>query len=191
MAPARAALSARPLFLILLFVTTLTRGIVFLSRLFGGVAAAMIVTAALVVCQMVFLRYALGESTIWQTEFVTYILIAATFLGSPYVLLVRGHVSIGLLPLYLSPRYRLPLAWFGMLLSFAFCLLMAWLGWQLVREAYLQNWHSETLWEPRLWIPYLSIPAGMGLLALQYAVEMIQLWTGKADPFDLKPEEHP
>jgi len=154
-------------------------------------AAAMIVTAALVVCQMVFLRYALGESTIWQTEFVTYILIAATFLGSPYVLLVRGHVSIGLLPLHLSHRFRLPLAWFGMLLSFAFCLLMAWLGWQLVREAYLQDWHSETLWEPRLWIPYLSIPVGMGLLALQYTVEMIRLWTGQADPFDLKPGEHP
>ena len=78
-----------------------------------------------------------------------------------------------------------------MLLSFAFCLLMAWLGWQLVREAYLQDWHSETLWEPRLWISYLSIPVGMGLLALQYTVEMIQLWTGQADPFGLKPEEHP
>ena len=74
---------------------------------------------------MVFSRYLLGESTIWQTEFVTYILIAATFLGSPYVLILRGHISIGLLPLHLSHRFRLPLAWFGMLLSFSFCLLLA------------------------------------------------------------------
>ena len=154
-------------------------------------AAAMIVTAALVVCQMVFLRYALGESTIWQTEFVSYILIAAVFLGSPYVLILRGHVSIGLLPLYLSHKPRMALAWFTMLVSFAFCLLMAWLGGQLAREAHAGGWRSESVWEPRLWLPYLSIPLGMGLLALQYVVEMLRLWTRQADPFDLKPEVKP
>ncbi len=40
----------------------------------------------LVVCQMVFVRYALDQTTIWQTDFVTYSLVAATFIGSPYVL---------------------------------------------------------------------------------------------------------
>ena len=154
-------------------------------------AAGMIVTAALVVCHMVFLRYALGESTIWQTEFVSYILIAAVFLGSPYVLILRGHVSIGLLPLHLPHKYRLALAWFSMLVSFAFCLLIAWLGGQLAREAYAEGWRSESVWEPRLWPPYLSIPLGMGLLALQYMAEMVRLWTRQADPFDLKPDVKP
>ena len=58
----------------------------------------------LVVCQMVFVRYVLNQNTIWQTDFVTYSLIAATFIGSPYVLLTRGHVNVDVLPLYLGPR---------------------------------------------------------------------------------------
>ena len=34
-------------------------------------------------CQMVFVRYVLDGSTVWQTEFVIYAIVAATFLGAP------------------------------------------------------------------------------------------------------------
>jgi TRAP-type C4-dicarboxylate transport system permease small subunit len=49
---------------------------------------------------MVFIRYVLNDNTIWQTDFVTYSLIAATFLGAPYVLLTKGHVNVDVLPIY-------------------------------------------------------------------------------------------
>lgn len=53
-------------------------------RLCGVLAALPIGLAILVVCRMVVIRYALDVSTVWQTEFVIYALVAATFLGSPY-----------------------------------------------------------------------------------------------------------
>ena len=31
---------------------------------------------------MVFIRYVLNENTIWQTDFVTFSLVAATFIGA-------------------------------------------------------------------------------------------------------------
>ncbi|HEX7005818.1 MAG TPA: TRAP transporter small permease subunit, partial [Alphaproteobacteria bacterium] len=65
-----------------------------LSQLCGIVAAGLIALGVLVVCQMVFVRYALNHNTIWQTDFVTWSLVAATFIGSPYVLLTRGHVNV-------------------------------------------------------------------------------------------------
>ena len=52
---------------------------------------------------MVFVRYVLNQNTIWQTDFVTFSLVAATFIGSPYLLLTRGHVNVDVLPLYLGP----------------------------------------------------------------------------------------
>ena len=55
---------------------------------------------------MVFVRYVLNQNTIWQTDFVTWSLVAATFIGSPYLLLTRGHVNVDVLPLYLGPRAR-------------------------------------------------------------------------------------
>lgn len=75
---------------------------------------------------MVVVRYLLAESTYWQTEFVTYLLISATFIGSPYVLLSRGHVNVNLLPMYLNQRARMALALFASLLSLAFCLSDTW-----------------------------------------------------------------
>ena len=56
----------------------------------------------IIVCQMVFIRYVLNQNTIWQTDFVTYSLIAATFIGAPYVLLTKGHVNVDVLPIYVG-----------------------------------------------------------------------------------------
>ena len=55
---------------------------------------------------MVFVRAVLGESSIWQTEFVTFSLVAATFLGAPYILLTRGHVAVDVVPLMVRRAAR-------------------------------------------------------------------------------------
>jgi len=162
-----------------------------LSRLSGGVSAALIAAAALVVCQMVFLRYVLNESTVWQTEFVTYALIAATFVGSPYLLLTRGHVNIDLLPIYLGRRARFALAIFAAAVSFVFCAIVAWQGALLWHEALAAGWRSETVWGVRMWIPYLAMPVGMGLLSLQYVADILSLATGREPPFGIAAGNRP
>ena len=50
---------------------------------------------------------------------MTYSIVAATFVGSAYVLMTRGHVNVDILPLYLGPRSRYWLALFTMLMSLA------------------------------------------------------------------------
>src|SRR5690349_23149327 len=82
------------------------RGMRLLSQVCGVVAAGLIAAGVLVVCHMVFVRYVLNHNTIWQTDFTTYCLIAATFVGSPYVLMTRGHVNVDILPHYSGPRTR-------------------------------------------------------------------------------------
>ena len=159
-----------------------------LSKLCGMVAAAMIVISVLVVVQMVWVRYILEESSIWQTEFVTFLLIAATFVGSPYVLLTRGHVNVDLLPLYLSHNWRLILAMLASVLSLAFCLLIAWTGYEFWYEAWENNWVSDTIWEVRLWIPYFSMPFGFAVLSLQYIADIISLIRGDDMPFGIHKE---
>src|SRR5258706_7183568 len=96
------------------------RGVNMLSLLCVYVAAALIALSVIVVCEMVFVRYALNQNTIWQTDLVTYCLIAATFVGSPYVLMTRGHVNVDVLPHYVPPRPRRWLALFAAGASVAF-----------------------------------------------------------------------
>lgn len=145
------------------------------SRVGGFVAIMLIAVSALIVSQMVFLRYVLNASTIWQTEFVIYALVAATFLGSPYVLLEKGHVNIDILQKVSGPRVRLALEIASSVVGLTFCMLFAWSGWHHFYEAWANNWTTDTVWAPPLWIPLLPIPAGVGLLCLQYVAEIFKL----------------
>ena len=43
-------------------------------------------------------------------------------------------------------------------------------AWPMWWEAVVNNEHSESLWGPPLWIPFLFLPLGMTLLFLQYIV---------------------
>ena len=168
------------------FVWVITR----ISQLCGIIAAGLIASGVVIVCQMVFVRYVLNQNTIWQTDFVTYSLVAATFIGSPYVLLTRGHVNVDVLPLYLGPRARFWLALASILMSLAFAVVMTVLTFNFWREAWENKWVSDTMWRARLWIPYVSMPIGLGILSLQYVAGLFNLLTGREPPFGLKLGDH-
>ena len=80
------------------------KAVAFLSRVAGVAAAFLIGIAVFVICDMVIERYILNRTTIWQIDVVTYSIVAATFVGSAYVLMTRGHVNVEVLPLHLGPR---------------------------------------------------------------------------------------
>lgn len=154
-----------------------------MSEACGLVAVLLLLAAVLVVCHLVFVRYVLVESAIWQHEFVTYSLIGATFIGSPYVLLTRGHVNVDLLPHYLSGPAKFALALLASGLGLAFCLLLAWKGFVFFHEAWATGETGPTVWAPPLWIPRLAMPLGMALMCLQYLADILALVTGRAAPF--------
>ncbi|MCB1883506.1 MAG: TRAP transporter small permease [Geminicoccaceae bacterium] len=158
------------------------------STALGVVSILLLLAGVLVVCQLVLVRYVFAQSAIWQHEFVTYALIAATFLGSPYVLMTRGHVNVDLVPLYLprGPRFALALLAAG--LGFAFCLLLAFWSFFFFREVWLSGETGSTIWAPPLWVPRLSMPVGFGLMCLQYVADILALVTGREAPFGIEEE---
>jgi TRAP-type C4-dicarboxylate transport system permease small subunit len=167
------------------------RAVRLMSQLCGIVAAILIGLGVVVVCHMVFVRYVLNDNTIWQTDFITYCLVAATFIGSPYVLMTRGHVNVDVVPHYAGPRTRYRLALVAAVMSLCFCAVMTVLTYQFWREAWDNKWVSDTMWRARLWIPYGSMPIGLGLLTLQYVVDLINLVTGREPPFGMKADKSP
>lgn len=160
-----------------------------LSRISGVVAILLIIASLLVICHMLVVRELLNQSSIWQTEFVIFALIAATFIGAPYVLLTKGHVNVDLVPLLVGHRARVVLALLAASLSLGFCLIVLWNSLSWWHEAYERNLLTSSMWRARLWIPYLSLPVGMSLLALQYVADIWALLTGRELPFGLKPED--
>jgi TRAP-type C4-dicarboxylate transport system permease small subunit len=161
------------------------KAVAFLSRVAGVAAAFLIGIAVFVICDMVVERYILNRTTIWQIDVVTYSIVAATFVGSAYVLMTRGHVNVEILPLHLGPRARFWLALGSGLLAMSFCVVLFILCTLYWYEAWSKGWHSDTVWRARLWIPYLAMPVGLGLLVLQYFAELICLVTGRSPPFGI------
>jgi TRAP-type C4-dicarboxylate transport system permease small subunit len=155
----------------------------FVSRAAGVAGALLIGLAVLVICDMVIERYVFNLTTIWQIDVVTYCVVSATFVGSPYVLMTRGHVNVDILPLHVGPRARYWLALITSLVAFAFCIAIFVLCTIYWYQAFTENWLANTVWRARLWIPYLSMPIGLGLVILQYLVELLCLVTGRSPPF--------
>ena len=158
------------------------RGVRALSRLSGVLAAAMILISVLIVCQMVFMRYVLNASTVWQTEVVIYLMIGATLVGMPYVQLLRGHINVDLLPIYLPLRPRKILFVVCVLVQMAACGAIGYYAFLLFLEAFQGGWRSSSVFGTPLWIPYLAMPMGFGLLILQYLADLIML-PHTPDPF--------
>src|SRR5450631_4364300 len=165
------------------------RAVTFLSRVAGVIAALFIAFAVLVICDIVVERYILNLTTIWQIDVVTYSIVGATFVGSSFVLKTRGHVNVDILPLYLGPTARYWLAIVTIVVGLCFCAVIFVLCTQFWYEAWSLKWRSNTVWRARLWIPYLAMPIGLGLLVLQYIAELLCLVTGRAQPFGIKPAE--
>jgi TRAP-type C4-dicarboxylate transport system permease small subunit len=146
------------------------------SAVCGVVAALMILISVLITCQMIWMRFVLNASTIWQTEAVTYLMIAATLIGLPYVQSIRGHVNVDLVPMLLPTAARRWLALVVLVTSLAVIAVMGFYGYELFAVAWTRNWRSETVWGVQLWIPYLALPVGFGLYVLQMIADLVAAW---------------
>lgn len=159
------------------------RAIAAVSTACGILAAGMIVAAVGITCQMIFMRFVLNASTIWQTEAVVYLMIGATMIGLPYVQLLRGHVNVDLLPLLLPQGARKGLAAVILALAIAVVGVMAFYGFELWHVAFERGWRTDTVWGPQLWIPYTALPLGFGLYLVQLAADLYASVTDEGTPF--------
>ena len=137
-------------------------------------AGALLLGGVLVVCHMIFMRYALGESTIWQTEFAIFSITGAMLLGAPYVLLTGGHVAVTVLPDALGGLARRLMNLAASLVGLAFCIALAYAAWLYVLEALHGGWTTGTVWNPPLWPALLPMAVGISLLSLQYVAEILR-----------------
>lgn len=156
-----------------------------ISTVSGWISAALILSAVAITCQMIFVRFVLNGSTIWQTEMVIYLVIGSTLMGLPYVQKLRGHVNVDLLPLMLPIKVRRLLAFLTLSLGILILCMMVVYGFEFWYEAWSRNWKSDTVWGVRLWIPYLAMPVGFALYLLQLIADLVALLIRVDTPFGL------
>ncbi|MEO8935959.1 MAG: TRAP transporter small permease [Burkholderiaceae bacterium] len=138
-----------------------------------GISMVAALAAALVLTSSVVTRYVLHASTDWQDETAVFLLVGATFLCAAYVQSLRGHVGIDALVSILPAGVDRVRQCLVDLVALLFCLFFAWKSWTLFHEAWVDSQTTSSTWGPPLSIPYGLMAAGMSLLCLQLAVQVI------------------
>ena len=151
----------------------LARALVWINRGVMVLGMIALIAAALILTSSVVTRYFLHASTDWQDEAAQFCLVGATFLCSAFVQAIRGHVGIeavsSILPAGVN-RVRIALVDLG---CFAFCVFFAWKSCTLFHEAWAEGETTSSSWAPPLWIPYSLMAAGMLLLCVQLALQVV------------------
>ena len=138
-------------------------------------AVLALLLSILVIVELVFERYFFQRAITWQTELVTMLLVASTFIGSVYVLSEKAHVSMEWIYDFLSKKNIIRLKIFTSSISLLFFLILFYFGFLMFEEAFTKNYSTGTVWDPPLWIPYSSMMLGALLMILQYIAEIIKL----------------
>ena len=73
-----------------------------LAKACGIFAAGCLFLSIVIITELVFERYLFKNAITWQTELVTMLLVASTFIGAAYVLSEKGHVNMEYLYNFLS-----------------------------------------------------------------------------------------
>jgi TRAP-type C4-dicarboxylate transport system permease small subunit len=145
-----------------------------MTNLTGWIAASCLVAAALIVTEAVIVRKIFGISTVWQTEASIFLLMFVVFTGAPFVQKNEHHLNVDLVIIHLSPKAREWTIIVVSIISAILAAILAWYAWPMWWETVVNNEHSESLWGPPLWIPYLFLPLGMTVLFLQYILYIRQ-----------------
>jgi TRAP-type C4-dicarboxylate transport system permease small subunit len=143
-----------------------------LTHITGWIAALSLVAAAIIVTEGVIIRKVFGVSTIWQIEASVFLLIFVVFTGAAFVQKNEQHLNVDLVLIHLSPKTRDVTLIVVSIISCILAAVLAWYAWPMWWEAVVKYEHSESLWGPPLWIPYLFLPLGMTLLFFQYILDI-------------------
>jgi len=132
-----------------------------------------LLAASLILTSSVVLRYYLKIATDWQDEAAVFLLVGMTFLSAASVQSQRGHIGIEAIASLLPPAINTVRKLLCDVVSLAFCTFFTWKSWALLHEAIVDGSTTSSTWAPPLWIPYGLMTAGMGLLVLQFVLQVL------------------
>jgi len=139
-----------------------------LAEIAACVLAAVVITG-------VMLTYVFKSRDVFSVEVSTYLLVFICFSSVAYVLRENRHVVVDALLTFLSPKVRLRLELITMFLTLGFCSILTWKAADVALLNYQRGFHSASLVNLPLWIPYLVIALGAFGVVLQSIVKMREL----------------
>ena len=146
-----------------------------LSERIGGTVIWLVLAAVLISAGNAIVRKTFNTSSNALLEIQWYLFSAVFLLGAGYAFLRNAHVRIDFISNHLSPRVRNWIDIVGIIVFLGpLCILLIKLSWPLFVNAWVSGEMSQNAGGLIRWPVMLMIPAGMALLLLQAASELIK-----------------
>ena len=129
----------------------------------------------LIVIHEVIVRYVFDSPTLFSVELSEYLLVLVVFMSIGWVLKEDRHVAVSFVVDLLPRKVRLGMNVLTSVLTMAFLGILVWKGGRTAVTAYTGDYHSSSLLNFPMWIPYVLIPLGALVLSLQYLVKIGEL----------------
>jgi TRAP-type C4-dicarboxylate transport system permease small subunit len=143
------------------------------SHISGVSAGILIFCIALLVIIDVFGR-TVGASLLFAEEISRYLLIATVYMGLSHTQRMGRHIEINLLTRKLSQRTQEILSLIALILAMILVIWLAWITVEPVIENYVLQVKSIGVIRTPMWIPYLIVPIGTTMFALELIIEVIK-----------------
>jgi TRAP-type C4-dicarboxylate transport system permease small subunit len=133
----------------------------------ASVAAVLMLFMMLSVCFTMLTRYLFNRPFAFIIDFTTYSLVYVTFLGAPWLLQLRKHVAVDLVPEAMPPHIR---RWWNVALDLTImfiAVVICYVSAQLTMGFYAGGVTAADLLRTPRWLLVVSIPVGCFFLAVQ------------------------
>ncbi len=110
----------------------------------------------------------------WAEEVIVYIAVWAVMIIASQLVRTDGHVRPDLVLRLLPPGAQRWVEMFNCLVGIAFTFGMVWYGWDVVSTAILLDQRSSSDLQFPLWIYYMALPTGGGLMLARFIIRLIR-----------------
>ncbi|HEX4260787.1 MAG TPA: TRAP transporter small permease [Acetobacteraceae bacterium] len=136
-------------------------------------------------------RYVTPQHAIsYAEEVIVYLVIWAIMLTSSQLVRTDGHVRPDVVLRIIPVRVQRWVEVFNCIVALVFCGGLVWYGVEIVQTARMLDERSSTALQFPMWIYYLALPTGGGLMAIRYA-DRLWRYLFRYDPSTMSPGHGP
>ena len=133
-------------------------------------AAGFLMAAMMVVITLdVVLRNLGYQSSAHFFTFTEYALLVIPCMGAPWLAREKGHIYVEILLMSLAPRARARLTVLIGLICIAVCLVIAWFGFEVTWQNFVQNEKDVRSFDMPRWMVVVWIPISFLMMAIEFA----------------------
>lgn len=144
-----------------------------LEKIEESIASFLFIIGSIICLYGVFMRYVINSPVNWTSEVFETLMVASIFIGFGMALKDERHIVVDLVYDKMPPIIKKAFNIISNFIGFGFSFYLMIMGIKMVNVAYSQGSVTIDVGIP-IWITYLIMPIGMGLLSLYFLVRSIK-----------------